>query len=108
MADEVLDEYLLPSRRQSEIRHDLRKVLRGVDNRYTLAAAERLGEFTRPVLLAWGEHDGQFTVSLARRLAAVIPDARLETIANAATFVPEDEPAALVDLITEFLAARAE
>src|SRR5439155_911175 len=35
------------------VRRDVTKVLRGIHKRHTLAAAERLGAFQGPVLLAW-------------------------------------------------------
>jgi pimeloyl-ACP methyl ester carboxylesterase len=94
--------WLLPSRRDARIRRDLRRVLRGVHRRHTLAAAASFGSFDRPVLLAWAEQDRLFPVSLARRLAGLLPDARLVTVADSATFIPEDQPTALAGLIIEF------
>ncbi|MEN3360617.1 MAG: hypothetical protein V7637_4599 [Mycobacteriales bacterium] len=99
---EVMDSYLQPARRSPGVRRDLRRFLRGVHRRHTLAAAERFGAFDRPVLLAWGVDDRLFPVSLARRLAALLPDARLVPVAGARTFVPEDQAEVLAKLITEF------
>jgi pimeloyl-ACP methyl ester carboxylesterase len=59
------------------------------------------------VLLAWGSEDRLFPLDLAQRLAARFPDARLEVVPNARTFVPLDEPARLSALIHDFLGARA-
>ena len=42
-----------------------------------------------------------------RRLARVLPDARLEVIANARTFSMLDQPDVLGALIVDFVTARA-
>ena len=96
---EYVDSYLGPSRRDAAVRRDLARFLRGVHRRYTLAAAEKLPEFDRPVLLAWAEEDRLFPLSLAHRLAEVLPNARVVQIADSYTFVPEDQPDVLADLI---------
>lgn len=102
----ALESYVRPSLRP-EIRRDLREFLRGVHRRHTMAAAEQLVEFDRPVLLAWALEDRLFPIGLAERLAAKIPDARIARIGDSFTFVPEDQPDALVDLIAEFAREHA-
>ncbi|MGH3348978.1 MAG: alpha/beta fold hydrolase, partial [Nocardioides sp.] len=52
-----------------------------------------------PVLLAWAEEDRLFPLSLAHRLADVLPNARVVAISDSCTFVPEDQPRVLADLI---------
>lgn len=104
---QVMDSYLLPARRDPGIRRDLRRFLRGVHRRHTLAAAASFGSFDRPVLLAWAEDDRLFPMSLARRLAGLLPQARLAAVAGSRTFVPEDQPAALAGLIVEFAGPAA-
>ncbi|MFC0433254.1 alpha/beta fold hydrolase [Kutzneria buriramensis] len=104
---DVVDSYLRPSRGSKAIRRDLRRFVSAVHNRHTLAAASRLGSFTRPVLLAWAREEKLFPLSLARRLAAVLPDARLELIDDSYTFVPEDQPQALARLMVNFLGATS-
>jgi pimeloyl-ACP methyl ester carboxylesterase len=99
----VMRSYLGPSRTDPAIRRDLTRFVRGVHRRYTLQAAARLPQFTRPVLLAWAEHDRVFPASLATRLAARLPDARIEMIAGSRTFVPEDQPGPLAELVAAFL-----
>lgn len=98
----TLDSYVRPSGGSSAIRRDLRKFLRGVHRRHTLAAAERLHEFTRPVLLAWAVEDGLFPIRLAERLADILPEATISPINDSLTFVPEDQPALLARLIIQF------
>ena len=81
------------------IRADVRAVLEGISPEHTLSAAERLTNFDRPSLIAWGTHDRFFPVSDARRLADTLPQARLETIDNARTYVQIDQPQRLAALI---------
>jgi pimeloyl-ACP methyl ester carboxylesterase len=101
---DVLASYARPCR-DAGVRRDLRRFLRGVHRRYTLAAAERLPGFTRPVLLVGADGDRIFPAELARRLAGVLPDARQVTVADSYTFVPEDQPAELAGLVVEFVRA---
>jgi pimeloyl-ACP methyl ester carboxylesterase len=104
---EVVDSYLLPSRRDAAIRRDLRRFLRGVHRRHTLAAARQLPRFTKPVLLAWAEEDRLFPVELAKRLAALLPQATVVTIEDSYTFVPEDQPDVLAGLVVDFARTNA-
>lgn len=105
--DSVLDSYLRPSVTDAAIRRDLRRFLRGVHKRHTLAAAARLRDFTQPVLLAWALEDKHFPLSLAKRLASALPNAELRTIPDSWTFVPEDQPEQLSSMVVDFLRARA-
>jgi pimeloyl-ACP methyl ester carboxylesterase len=100
---DIVDSYLLPSRRDPAIQRDLRRFLVSVHKRHTLAAAERLTGFGKPVLLAWAKEDRLFPVSLAKRLAARLPEARIELIDDSYTFVPEDQPEILARLVVDFL-----
>ena len=45
------------------------------------SAWERLGELTMPTLIVWGADDALFPVAVGKRLAAMLPLARLEVIA---------------------------
>ena len=67
-----------------------------------LAAAETLRNFDRPALLAWAVEDRFFKISFAERLAATINGARLERIEDSYTFVSEDQPERLAELIAGF------
>lgn len=100
----VVDGWVAASLGSEDVRRDLARVLRGIDNRYTLAAAEQLHTFERPVLVAWAEDDRIFPVGHATRLAALFPDARVVMIPDSYTFVPIDQPALLAAAITTFLA----
>jgi pimeloyl-ACP methyl ester carboxylesterase len=107
MPDEVVDSFLVPSREHREIRQDLRRFLRGIHRRLTLAAAERLPGFERPVLLAWASEDRVFPISLAERLAERLPNASIVPVADSLTFLPLDQPEVLADLLVEFVGRDA-
>ena len=83
-------------------------MLRSIDKRHTLEAAERLRSFDKPVLLAWAAEDRVFPLADAERLASILPNARLKPIEGSYSFVPEDQPEALAALIAEFLAGGDE
>jgi pimeloyl-ACP methyl ester carboxylesterase len=101
---EIIDSYLRPGHDSRQIRRDAKRFLVGVHNRYTLAAAEALREFSKPVLLVRAEDDRIFPARLFERLATILPDARLVTVADSYSFVPEDQPSELARLIVEFAA----
>jgi pimeloyl-ACP methyl ester carboxylesterase len=95
----VEDAWVAPILRDAGVRRDTTKFLRGIDKRDTLAAAELFGDFEKPVLLAWAAEDRVFPLRYAERLAGAFPHARLERIADSYTFVPEDQPERLAELI---------
>jgi pimeloyl-ACP methyl ester carboxylesterase len=99
--DTLVRSWVSPLRTRA-IRRDLLKVLRGISPACTLAAAERLPQFDRPALIVWGTRDPFFPLADAERLAAVFPDARLETIASARAFVQMDAPDRLAELVLSF------
>jgi pimeloyl-ACP methyl ester carboxylesterase len=103
IAEDALRAYVAPVLRDRGVRRDLTKALRGLDSRLTLEAAARLGAFHRPALLAWAPEDRFFPIAHARRLAEILPDARVAEIGDSLTFVPEDQPERLVELIAGFL-----
>jgi pimeloyl-ACP methyl ester carboxylesterase len=101
--DETLRGYLVPFLADGRVRRDALKVLRGISNRQTIEAAEVLRSFDRPTLIAWAPEDRFFKLRFAERLAAEIPNARLVTIEDSLTFVPEDQPERLAEAIAEFM-----
>jgi pimeloyl-ACP methyl ester carboxylesterase len=104
---ELIDSWMEPSQRDPGVKRDTAKVTAGMHKRYTLEAAEKLAGFDRPTLFAWAPEDRIFKLSYAERLAETIPDARIETIEDAKTFVPLDQPQRLAELIGSFVAGRA-
>jgi pimeloyl-ACP methyl ester carboxylesterase len=101
---DLIDSWMEPSQRDPAVKRDTAKVTAGMNKRYTLEAAEKLARFDRPVLFAWAPEDALFKLSDAERLAEVIPNARIETIEDAKTFVPLDQPRRLAERIGAFVA----
>lgn len=100
--DAVLAEWMRPALSDPGVRGDATAFLRSIDKRQTLAAAEKLKRFDRPTLIAWAPGDRFFKFKYAERLAADIPNARLERIEDSGTFVSEDEPERVAELIAGF------
>ncbi|HEX2234542.1 MAG TPA: alpha/beta hydrolase [Thermoleophilaceae bacterium] len=103
---EAEDSYVLPLLEDARIREDLRRLIPGLDKRYTLEVAERLPSFDKPVLLAWSAEDKLFPRSDAERLAETFPNARLEWVEGARTFSAEDQPERVAELIASFVGAQ--
>jgi pimeloyl-ACP methyl ester carboxylesterase len=99
---EIIDSYVRPGYASRRIRQDTARFITGVHRRYTLAAATSLAGFGKPVLLVRAGDDRIFPAHLSDRLAELLPDARLVTVADSYTFVPEDQPAELARLVVEF------
>lgn len=102
----VSDEWLRPALTDRAIRRDTARFLRAIDKRDTLQAAARLSEFDRPVLIAWAPEDRFFPFDHARRLADILPDARIEEIPDSYSFVSEDQPERVAQLVGEFAGER--
>src|SRR5918999_2940335 len=103
---EAEDSYVLPLLEDLRIREDLRRLIPGLDKRYTLEAAERLPSLDMPVLLAWSAEDKLFPRSDAERLRDTIPGARLEWVEGARTFSAEDRPERVAELVGGFAGAQ--
>jgi pimeloyl-ACP methyl ester carboxylesterase len=105
VADDVLDSWRRAPLTSAGARRDTAKLLRGIDNRDTLRAAERLSAFPGPALVAWGLDDPFFKTGFGRRLAECFGDGRFEAIPDSRTFVAVDQPTRLAGLIRGFAAA---
>ncbi|MBI2362988.1 MAG: alpha/beta hydrolase [Elusimicrobia bacterium] len=70
---------------------------------YLAGVRRALAGFDRPAQLVWGAQDPFCTVAAARRLAALIPQARLSVLDGASHFVPEDEPEAAARAVLELV-----
>lgn len=99
----VSDHYVNPVIHDRRIREDTRAFILGIDPVYTQEAAEKLPGFDRPVLLAWAPEDRFFPLAHAERLADLLPDARVAHIEDSRTFVSEDQPQRLAELIAGFV-----
>ena len=99
IASEQLRAWVTPMARSRAIRRDVNKLIAGIHPRHTLAAAETLRSFAKPVLLVWPEETTFFPLRLAERLARELPDARLVLVPDAGPFLPMDQPDRLADEI---------
>ena len=100
--DEVTAAWVQPFLEDADIRRDAAAFMRAIDKATMLDAAARLPSLKIPSLVVWGQDDRFFPPELGERLATAL-GARLEPIAGARTFVAEDEPEALADLIRGFV-----
>lgn len=100
--DDVTDGWALRALRDRGVMRDLRKVLAGIEPAVLLDNATKLSSFTKPVLIVWAREDRFFKPANARRLAAVFPDARVEELSDAYTFVSWDQPDSVAGLIGAF------
>jgi pimeloyl-ACP methyl ester carboxylesterase len=100
--EEITWGWVEPSLTDRDVRNDAIGLLRAVDARDTLAAAEKLRDFDRPTLIAWAREDIVFKPRFAERLARDIPNSRVEWIEDSRSFVSEDQPARLAELIGAF------
>jgi pimeloyl-ACP methyl ester carboxylesterase len=103
LTDALTRRWVDPVLTDRAVRRDVTKVLRGISNRYTLEAAERLEHFGLPALIAWAPEDKFFKLKYAQRLADAIPNSRLETVPDSYSFLPLDQPQRLADLIRDFV-----
>ena len=101
---DVAYRYVSPSLANPSVRRDARKALRGLAPRHTLEAARLLDRFDGPALVAWNPEDRFFPFEHAERLVELLPKARLEVIDDSYTFVPEDQPHRLAEVISSFVA----
>ncbi|MBO0773285.1 MAG: alpha/beta fold hydrolase [Actinobacteria bacterium] len=82
------------------VRRDLRRLTAALgDDDFMHQVAAELGSFTGPALLAWAADDKFFPVEHARRLAAILPEARVELIEDSRTWVMLDQPDRTASLI---------
>jgi pimeloyl-ACP methyl ester carboxylesterase len=101
--DGLLEDWLRPGLDNPRIREDTRKFILGISPDQTMEAARELERFDKPTLLAWAPEDRWFKVEHAERLAASMPDARLERIPDSKTFVSIDQPERLAEAIGAFV-----
>lgn len=96
------DSYVLPVLTGRAQGADFARFIRQVHPRYTEEAIAELRTQQRPTLIAWSADDRFF--KMGERLAADLPDARLEWIEDARTFSMEDRPEQVAELVGAFAA----
>ena len=70
------------------------------------ALAHWLHRVTRPTLVVWGEADGIVTPAYGERLAAALPNARFELVAQAAHYPQIEQPEQVAALIEQFVSGN--
>jgi pimeloyl-ACP methyl ester carboxylesterase len=98
----IVDSFLNGLRTSAGVRRDFARMLRASDSRDTIEAAGLLPSFDKPALVVWAADDRFFPREHGRRLAELLPQGRFELVENSRTFIPEDNPAALVELLRRF------
>jgi pimeloyl-ACP methyl ester carboxylesterase len=86
---------------------DLRKFAGAIEPATLLDNTPKLAGFAKPVLLVWSREDKFFKVEHAHRLAAIFPDARVQELTDAYTFVSWDQPDRVAELLAGFAGAGA-
>jgi pimeloyl-ACP methyl ester carboxylesterase len=101
--------WLAPALHDRAIRRDLRKYAGSArqGSRELLAGTLRLSGFPRPALVAWAAEDRVMPRDHGRRLAELMPNARIVEIADSRTLIPEDQPARLAAEIRTFMKETA-
>ncbi|WP_445149161.1 alpha/beta fold hydrolase [Baekduia sp. Peel2402] len=100
--DEVMDGWVLRALKDKGIMNDLRRALSGIDSNILLDNTPKLAGFKKPVLFVWSREDKFFKIEHAHRLAKIFPDARVEELDDAYTFVSWDQPDRVAELIGAF------
>jgi len=104
--DALTEEWVRPGLTNPAVAEDLRQFTLSLRTEVTTGVAARLNEFDKPALIAWSADDTFFELADGEKLAATIPNARLEVIEGARTFSMVDQPGRLADLLST-IAVRA-
>ena len=104
--DDLTRLWVRPALSDAAIAEDLRQFTLSLRTEVATGVAARLHEIDVPTLVAWSADDVFFPQEDGRRLAATIPNARLEVIDGARTFSMVDQPERLADLLST-IAVRA-
>jgi len=68
-----------------------------------LSDLQQLAEIQAPTLVLYGEDESEGQIAGCKKLASIIPNARVEGIARAGHMIPLEQPAALADAVAGFL-----
>jgi pimeloyl-ACP methyl ester carboxylesterase len=104
--DDLTEIWVRPALIDAAVTEDLRQFSLSLRTEVATGVAARLPEFDKPTLIAWSADDVFFAQEDGQRLAATIPNARLEIIEGARTFSMLDRPDRLADLLST-VAVRA-
>jgi pimeloyl-ACP methyl ester carboxylesterase len=103
LPDALVDRWLRPLQTLRGVRRDLGRYARGARRRQMVEVCERLRAFDRPTLVVWTPEDRVQRPEHGRRLADLLPDARLVEISDSYTLIMRDQPAAFARAVREFV-----
>ncbi len=103
LPDELVDRWLRPLQTLSGVRRDLRKYVKGARRGEMVEVCDRLRAFTRPTLVVWTPEDRVQRPEHGRRLAELLPDARLIEIPDSYTLIMRDQPALFARSVRDFV-----
>lgn len=104
MPDGLVARFLAPYVGRDGLEH-LLMLARSIDADDMMGVA--LEQLQQPSLIVWGDQDRWVSPKFPDRLAGTLSGARLIRIPTAARLVPEDAPAALVNIILESIGAAS-
>jgi len=102
--DPATAQWLRPVLTQQDIRRDTVRFLRSIaaEPAVLMEAAERLANFRGGALVVWATEDRVMPLEHGRRLAELVPEARLVQVADSYTLIPLDQPGPLAQSIRAF------
>ena len=100
----VADRWFAPAQSDRAIRRDLIKYAAHARAADMLDVTERLRTFDRPALVLWASEDRVMPPDHGRRLAELLPHARLIYVDDSYTLIPLDQPIEFARHIREFVA----
>jgi pimeloyl-ACP methyl ester carboxylesterase len=95
----IMESYTRGVRASAGVRADLGRVLRLARKSDMEAASRSVSVFDKPALVVWAADDRFFPVEHGRALADLMPSARFELVEDSRTFIAEDQPERLVELV---------
>lgn len=101
--DATTARWIRPVLTSQQIRRDTVRMLRAIDGRAVAEATAAMPSFHRPALVVWAAEDRVMPPEHGRRLAELLPDARLVEVADSYTLVPLDQPASLAGAVRDFV-----
>jgi pimeloyl-ACP methyl ester carboxylesterase len=101
--DATTARWIRPVLTSQQIRRDTVRMLRAIDGRAVAEATAAMPSFHRPALVVWAAEDRVMPPEHGRRLAELLPDARLVEVADSYTLVPLDQPASLARAVRDFV-----
>ncbi len=99
----LVDGWLRPLQTRRGVRRDLGRYARGARRAQMLEVCERLRGFARPTLVVWTPEDRVQRPEHGRRLAELLPHARLVEVADSYTLIMRDQPQAFARAIAQFV-----